>query len=267
MNSSLRCSVWDGHHFEIVDSSLSALSRTSASAIFSHATLIVVAFRLALRSMAHRAQADVFVSLDACSIIFISSWVNRMRKVAVRFSSSGFGGRPAISQEIVQQVQTKSKTYCATNCLDSVGFVWHNNNIMNKLSKEKRAAPVRALVEGVGVNSTVRMTGVSKPTILNLLRDLGEGCAAYHDKHVRGLKLERVQTDEIWSFNYCKQKNVPKTKTAPPEAGDAWLWTGLDSDSKLIIAYRVGQRTQWDVDEFMLDLARSYPRSALSVLR
>ncbi|MCH7993088.1 MAG: hypothetical protein IIB57_01440 [Planctomycetes bacterium] len=171
MNSSLWRSVWHGHHLEIVDSSLSALSRTSASAIFSHATLIVVAFRLALRSMALRAQADVFVPLDACSIIFISSCVNRIRKVAVRFSSSGFGGRPAISQEIVQQMHTKSKIYCATNCLDSLGFLWHNNNIMKKLSTEKRSTVVRALVDGVGVNATARMTRVSKPTILALLRE------------------------------------------------------------------------------------------------
>lgn len=126
---------------------------------------------------------------------------------------------------------------------------------MNKLSTEKREAVVRALVEGVGVNATVRLTGVSKPTILKLLRDLGEACPAYHDEHVRGLKPDRVQADEIWSFNYYKQKNVAKATSAPPEAVDAWLWTGLDSDSKLIIAYRVGKRAQWDADEFMLDLA------------
>ncbi len=126
---------------------------------------------------------------------------------------------------------------------------------MNKLSTKKRAAVVRALVEGVSVNATVRMTGVSKPTILKLIRDLGTACQAYHDDHVRGLKPERVQTDEVWTFNYCKAKNVAKAKAAPSRAGDVWLWTGLDSDSKLLIAYRVGLRTQEDADEFMLDLA------------
>ena len=99
------------------------------------------------------------------------------------------------------------------------------------------------------------MTGVSKPTILKLLRDLGTACLAYHDKHVRGLKPTRVQTDEIWSFNYCKAKNVSKAKNAPEAAGDCWLWTAIDADSKLMIAYRVGLRTQEDANEFMLDLA------------
>ena len=51
---------------------------------------------------------------------------------------------------------------------------------MNRLKMEKRRAVVAALVERSSINSTVRMTGVSKPTILELLRDLGEACAAYH---------------------------------------------------------------------------------------
>ena len=93
---------------------------------------------------------------------------------------------------------------------------------MNRLKTEKRKAVISALVERMSINSTVRMTGVSKPTILKLIRDLGTACKAYHDQHVRGLKPERVQTDEIWSFNYCKAKNVARAKNAPPEAGGCW---------------------------------------------
>ena len=126
---------------------------------------------------------------------------------------------------------------------------------MNQLSTLKRKAVIATLVEGASINSTVRMTGVSKPTVLKLLRDLGAACVAYHNEHVRGLKSEHVQTDEIWSFNYCKAKNVATAKNAPPEAGDCWTWTAIDSDSKLMIAYRVGLRTKEDANEFMLDLA------------
>lgn len=126
---------------------------------------------------------------------------------------------------------------------------------MNTLSTEKRAAVVRALVEGVSVNATVRMTGVSKSTIRKLLADLGTVCGAYYNEHVRGPKPARVQTNEVWSFNYCKQKNVVKAKSAPAAAGDVWNWTANDSDTKLIIAFRVGLRTQRDADKFLLDLA------------
>ena len=126
---------------------------------------------------------------------------------------------------------------------------------MNQLGTDKRVRVVAALVEGMSIRATVRITGVSKPTILKLLRDLGTACAAYHDEHVRELKPERVQTDEIWAFNYCKEKNVADAKAPPVAAGDVWTWTALDSDSKLLIAYHVGLRTQEDANTLMLDLA------------
>jgi hypothetical protein len=107
----------------------------------------------------------------------------------------------------------------------------------------------------MGVNSTVRMTGVAKTTILRLIRHLGTACAKHHDSAVRGLRSERIHTDEIWAFDYCKANNVAKAKAAPGAAGDVWTWTAIDADSKLIIAYRVGLRTQYDANEFMLDFA------------
>lgn len=126
---------------------------------------------------------------------------------------------------------------------------------MNRLQTDKRKAVVAALVEGASINSTVRMTGVSKPTILKLIRDLGCACAAYHDDHVRNLKPARVECDEVWSFNYCKAKNVAKAKAAPEGAGDCWTWTAIDPNTKLIVSFYLGLRTGEDAREFMLDLA------------
>ena len=82
--------------------------------------------------------------------------------------------------------------------------------LMNKLSTAKRAAVVAALVEGNSIRATSRMTDVSKPTILKLLADLGEACAAYHDATVRELRCQCLQVDEIWSFVGAKAKNVPE---------------------------------------------------------
>jgi len=124
---------------------------------------------------------------------------------------------------------------------------------MNKLSLDKKKAVVACLVDGASINATVRMTGVSKPTILKLVRDLGAVCRAYHDTHVRGLKPERIQTDEIWAFIGAKAKNVKPTK-AIEGWGDVWTYTAI-TEKKLILAYRVSQRTQEDSDEFMLDVA------------
>jgi len=52
-----------------------------------------------------------------------------------------------------------------------------------------------------------------------------------------------------------KQKNVDNAKAAPSDAGDIWIWTALDRDSKLMISYTFGDRSQATAREFMFDLA------------
>jgi IS1 family transposase len=126
---------------------------------------------------------------------------------------------------------------------------------MNKLPLAKRVQVISALMEGVGVNATARMTGVSKPTILKLIADLGAACSAYHDGHVRNVKAKRIQCDEIWSFNYCKDANVAKAKAPPRNAGSTWTWTAIEAQSKLIISYCVGDRTGEVALTFIADMA------------
>lgn len=83
-----------------------------------------------------------------------------------------------------------------------------DNSKMNQLTTSKRAQVVTALVEGCSINSTVRMTGVAKHTILNLLKAMGCACASYHDRYVRNIRVRRVQADEVWSYVYGKDKNL-----------------------------------------------------------
>ena len=64
-------------------------------------------------------------------------------------------------------------------------------------------------------------------TVLRYLELAGQACMEHHDKAVRGVKAQRVEADEIWSFNYCKRANLAKAKAAPERAGDAWTWTAL----------------------------------------
>jgi IS1 family transposase len=124
---------------------------------------------------------------------------------------------------------------------------------MNKLSTAERARIVSCLVEGNSLRATARITGFARMSIEKLLRDLGAACAKYHDANVRNLKSQRIQCDEIWSFVGAKAKNVPEEKRG--EWGDIWTWTAIDADSKLIVGYRVGQRSADEAYEFMHDVA------------
>ncbi len=110
------------------------------------------------------------------------------------------------------------------------------------------------LVEGMSQRAIARTVDVSTNTVAKLLVDAGKACVQFHDKAVRNVKAQRVQCDEIWSFCYAKEKNVKTSKSAPEGSGDVWTWTALDSDSKLIISYQIGDRTASTAYEFMHDL-------------
>ena len=106
------------------------------------------------------------------------------------------------------------------------------------------------------MRAITRLTGVSINTVAKLLTDAGNACAAYHDAKVRGIRgNRRIECDEIWSFVYAKERNVPRAKAAPRNAGDAWTWTAIDAQSKLIVSYLVsGKRSGMDALDFMDDL-------------
>lgn len=127
---------------------------------------------------------------------------------------------------------------------------------MNRLPKVRQKAVVASLVEGNSIRATVRMTGVAKNTIVKLLVDLGDACAKYQDETLRNLSIKRLQCDEIWAFNYCKERNVTEEiREKNPDAGDVWTWTALDPDSKLMVTWHVGGRSTDDAHDFMRDLA------------
>ena len=104
------------------------------------------------------------------------------------------------------------------------------------------------------MRSIERAAGVSYPAIDKLLKDAGTVCADFHDEHVRGVKSQKIQCDEIWSFCYAKARNVRKAKAAPEGAGDVWTWSAVDADSKLIVSWFVGNRDTQSALTFMDDL-------------
>jgi IS1 family transposase len=126
---------------------------------------------------------------------------------------------------------------------------------MNKLPSAKRVQVIGMMVEGVSIRSIVRLTGVSKTTILKLLQDCGEAFAAYQDEAFRNLTCKKLQVDEIWAFNNCKQRNVATAKAAPEMAGDLWTWVAIDADTKLIPSWLVSNRSGKAARVFIDDLA------------
>lgn len=126
--------------------------------------------------------------------------------------------------------------------------------VMNKLPIEKRVQILSMLCEGSSMRSISRVVDVSINTVAKVLVDAGRVCAAFHDEVVRNVKARRIQVDEIWSFTYAKQKNVPTAKAAPADAGDTWTWTAIEAETKLIVSWMVGGRDGEYAMAFMDDL-------------
>ena len=125
---------------------------------------------------------------------------------------------------------------------------------MNTLPPHKKALIIRCLVEGMSLRATAYVAEVSRKTVEKLLVDAGRVCAEFQDRELRGLTCQRIQCDEIWAFIYAKQKNVPRAKSAPPEAGDVWTWIAIDADTKLVPSWRLGDRSAATALDFLDDL-------------
>jgi IS1 family transposase len=131
----------------------------------------------------------------------------------------------------------------------------HNMRIMNRLTTDQRTKIIAALVEGNSLRATARMCDVAFNTVLKLLPLIGQACLEYQDNAFRDLKCERIQCDEIWSFCYAKEKNVPTDKAGQFGYGDVWTWVAIDADTKLVPSFMVGTRGAKAAKVFMNDLA------------
>jgi IS1 family transposase len=124
---------------------------------------------------------------------------------------------------------------------------------MNQLPLNKKVQIINLLVEGNSLRSTTRITGCSINTVTKLLVDVGKACQKFHNESVINVASKRVQCDEIWSFVYAKQANVPEEMEET--AGNVWTWVGIDADTKLAVSWIVGNRDAETAFIFMQDVA------------
>ncbi len=120
--------------------------------------------------------------------------------------------------------------------------------------QEMDQAGVGLMERNAGIGHTIkRLQDVSRNTVGKLLRDVGAACLKYQDEHLSNLPCKRIQCDEIWSFVYSKQKNVPEGME--DKAGDVWTWTAIDADTKLVPCWHVADRSFNSARTFIDDLA------------
>jgi IS1 family transposase len=125
---------------------------------------------------------------------------------------------------------------------------------MTKLSRTARGQIIQLMAEGNSVRAITRITGRSINTVLKLLADLGAAADDYQDQVMRSLDCKAIQVDEIWSFVYAKNPNVPAEKHGEFGYGDVWTFVAIDADTKLVPAWMLGERSPEVAAVFMTDL-------------
>jgi len=125
---------------------------------------------------------------------------------------------------------------------------------VNKLSIEKRAQIIGMLVEGNSMRAISRMADCSINTVTKLLVDVGKACSDYQHEKLRDLPCKKIQCDEIWSFCYAKEKNVPTDHKGEFGYGDVYTWTAICADTKIVPSFLVGRRDAMYAHVFMMDL-------------
>ena len=131
---------------------------------------------------------------------------------------------------------------------------------MRRLPTAKVADVLHHLVHGCSLVSTAVLCRVSENTVAKLLLEAGAACSAFHGRVVRELhQVSHIQIDEIWAFIHCKQGKLPIARKPPEHAGDSYTWLALDSDSRFLLSWLVGDRDQVHCDLIMNDVAMRVP--------
>lgn len=124
-----------------------------------------------------------------------------------------------------------------------------------RLDMDKALQVLQLLLEGMSVRATMRVTGVNRNTILDLLAHVGDQCEMLLESRLVGIPATDVQVDEVWGFVFCKEKTRTRERPGQEEIGDAYCFIGMERGTKLILAWHLGRRTSEDTHEFARKLA------------
>jgi len=156
----------------------------------------------------------------------------------------------AVARKFGKNKQNKQRYYCNT-CKRA--FVERTETLSedSRLPLEKALQALQLLLEGCSVRSAERITGVHRDTILRTLLLAGERCEKLFEDRLRGVPVEDVQADEIWTYVGCKEKNKAGKENAEQDRlGDAYTFVGIERNTKLILAWHLGRRSSKDTVEF-----------------
>jgi IS1 family transposase len=136
--------------------------------------------------------------------------------------------------------------------------------VANVLKREKQIQVLRLLSEGNSIRSCERLTGIHRDTIMSVVVRFGNQCRDFLDESLSNLSLRHVQCDEIWTFCRMKEKQVARRRLNNATIGDQYLYTALDTDTKLLVTFAIGKRSSEVTAAFIADLEKRLVRQPVA---
>jgi transposase-like protein/IS1 family transposase len=126
-----------------------------------------------------------------------------------------------------------------------------------RISLDKAETCLRLMLEGMSIRSIQRITGMHQKTILDLLVLAGERCRDLMNKRIKGVAVKDVEADEIWGFVQMRRPTAIRKGVTDPHIGEAYTFVGIERNTKLILAWHLGQRDMPNTEAFTEKLSRA----------
>jgi transposase-like protein/IS1 family transposase len=119
------------------------------------------------------------------------------------------------------------------------------------VSEERVLLALQLLVEGNSIRSTMRISGVDQNTIMKMLVLAGEKCEKLMGKLIVNVPVRDVQCDEIWGYVGKKEGHKKPAEANDDSIGDAYCFVAIERNTKLVLNFALGRRSQATTDAFI----------------
>lgn len=126
-----------------------------------------------------------------------------------------------------------------------------------RISLDKAVLCLSLIVEGNSIRSTERITGIHRDTIMDLLVKAGEKCERLLNKRIKGVAVKDVEADEIWGFVRFKNRHKMRKRITDSQVGDTYTFVGIERNTKLVLAWHLGERDMVNTEAFTEKLDRA----------
>lgn len=126
-----------------------------------------------------------------------------------------------------------------------------------RISLDKAEMCLKLMLEGMSIRSIQRITGLHQETILNLLVLAGDRCRQLMRDRIKGVAVKDVEADEIWAFVGMKKMTKLYKEVTDPKLGDAYTFVGIERNTKLVLAWHLGDCDTPNTEAFTEKLDRA----------